>query len=161
VPEHQLHVVYGGQCGGSTDLGLHLHVLVLFVDLWQGTQHLLKILGGQEVVFQDEDGLVEFDALFPQQEVAGITAFFPGGQGPTPETDPVLVIRQCLQPFGEAFKAIHGTEELEFDASGRQDRLDATTPLDSPIQANDVNFHELPLQTDSVPHAVQPSRWRP
>ncbi|MNY45772.1 hypothetical protein D3C86_1808980 [compost metagenome] len=131
------------------------------MNLRQGFQHLFKVLGRQEIIFQNKDGFIEFDTLFPQQEVAGITAFFPGGQGPTPETDPVLVIRQRLQSFGETFKAIHGTEELEFDASGRQDRLDATTPLDSPIQANDVNFHELPLQTDSVPHAVQPSRWRP
>ncbi|MNC52986.1 hypothetical protein D3C75_1023630 [compost metagenome] len=131
------------------------------MDLGQGPQYLFKILGRQEVIFQNEDGLIEFDALFPQQEVAGITALLPRGQRPAPETDPVLVIRQGLQPLREAFKTIHRVEKLEIDASGRQDGLDATAPLDGPLQTNDVNFHDLPLQTASVLHAVQPSRWRP
>ncbi|MNH09097.1 hypothetical protein D3C79_685410 [compost metagenome] len=131
------------------------------MHLGERLQHLFKILGRQEIIFQDQDGLIELDTLLPQQKMAGIAPLLTWCQWSAPEHHPVLVIRQGLQPLGETFKTIHRIEKLEIDASGRQDGLHATAPLDGPLQTNDVNFHDLPLQTASVLHAVQPSRWRP
>lgn len=68
--------------------------------------------------------------LLPQQIVAGIAPLFPGRQRSAAKPDPVLIIRQGLQPLGQPLKTVHCAEKFEGDASGREHRLDTTAPLD-------------------------------
>ncbi|MOA64667.1 hypothetical protein D3C78_1907980 [compost metagenome] len=68
------------------------------------------------------------------------------------------IIRHPLQSLGEPLKAIDRIEKFKFYTAGRQDGFDSTAALSGPLQTNDVNFHDLPLQTPSVFYAVRPSR---